>query len=311
MTPEIFQAVETGGGCVDLSRRAKFLLTGADRVRYLNGQVTNDVRKASAKESLYACVTNAKGRIEGDVFIHQTPDGEGLLLDAEEGLRESLALRLEKYIVADDVTLTDVTEAWNLQHVFGLAVGEIDTAAEPPAGAHRVHAARWGVLGEDLWLPPSAASVWQGATLSADDLETLRILRAVPRWPNELNGEAFPPEAALENRAMDFAKGCYIGQETLSRIKMTGKMPRTLVQWTAPAAEFPNPTTEEPLSLYYKDADGTPHEAGVITSGVHHPQLDRWVGLGYVRQSLAPSHSVLLAGKGGPNIDVDVIYLKA
>src|SRR5580692_7594035 len=105
MGPELFKAIEENGACIDLSDRAKLRLTGADRVRYLNGQVTNDVRRVTAQETQYACVTTAKGRIEADVFLHADPDGEALLLDAEPDLREPLALRLEKYIVSDDVTL--------------------------------------------------------------------------------------------------------------------------------------------------------------------------------------------------------------
>ena len=115
MTAEQFRLIEERGTAVDLSGRAKFMLSGADRVRYLNGQVTNDVRHAKEDEAIYACVTNAKGRIEGDVFLHASPlNGGCLMLDAEAGLRESLGARLEKYIVADDVEIRDVTEEWHL-----------------------------------------------------------------------------------------------------------------------------------------------------------------------------------------------------
>src|SRR4051812_19684530 len=101
MTADTFERTGLQGAGVDLSRRAKWRLSGADAVRYLNGQVTNDVRRATAEASVYACVTNAKGRIEGDVQIHAATDGS-LLLDAEPDLREALGLRLEKYVVADD-----------------------------------------------------------------------------------------------------------------------------------------------------------------------------------------------------------------
>jgi folate-binding protein YgfZ len=224
MTVELFTQVTTHGAAVNLSARAKFQLTGSDRVRYLNGQLTNDVRRASHDATLYACVTDAKGRIVGDVFFHAT--AESLLLDAEPMLRESLGLRLERYIVADDVELTDVTEAWQLWHVWG---------KHPTESYHRLRSNRFGVEGFDLWLP-AAASVptFSGIPVLSDaDLETWRILQQIPRWPYELNAETFPQEAGLEARAMDFSKGCYIGQEVLSRIKTTGKMPRRLVSWEA------------------------------------------------------------------------------
>ena len=117
MTADVFQAISTQGAAVNLSSRAKFRLTGGDRIRYLNGQVTNDVRRVKTDATLYACVTDVKGRIAGDVFIHATDDA--LFLNAEPGLRETLGLRLERYIVADDAELTDVTDEWQLWHVWG------------------------------------------------------------------------------------------------------------------------------------------------------------------------------------------------
>ena len=103
MSPDLFQQIESSGGRVNLSARAKFRLTGGDRVRYLNGQVTNDVRPASPRQTIYACVTDLKGRIVGDVFVHS--GGDSLLLDAEADLREVLGPRLERYIIADDVII--------------------------------------------------------------------------------------------------------------------------------------------------------------------------------------------------------------
>lgn len=109
---------------------------------------------------------------------------------------------------------------------------------------------------------------------------------------------------------MDFAKGCYIGQEILSRIKMTGKMPRVLVRWEAQAGATLSGAGEGTKPLYYKDESGAVHEAGVVTSAAYHPLLDRWVGLGYVRHGLAQMHSMLLADGAEPNMRVDVNLLK-
>lgn len=313
MGPDLFRAVAENGACLDLSDRSKLQVSGADRVRYLNGQVTNDVRKATAQESLYACVTSLKGRIEADIFLHSTPEEDCLLLDAEAGLRESLALRLEKYIVADDVIVSDVTDEWKLLHVFGPAIAVLEEwCSQQSAGIHRVKATRLGQPGVDIWIAASSPlPSWPGLMLSAEDTEALRIIRGVPRWPHELNADAFPQEARLESRAMDFTKGCYIGQEILSRIKTTGKMPRALVSWTAQISTDAIPADRLPQPLYFEDAQGVRHEAGAITSATRHPLLDRWVGLGYVRQGEAQAHSVLLAGDALPSISIDVNYLKA
>ena len=104
---------------IDLSKRAKFRVTGEDRVRYLNGQVSNDVRKVSSKETISACVTTAKGKLEGLIWISEDTSSESLLIDADPELRESLMMRLSKYIISDNVEIIDVTEDYQLIHDLG------------------------------------------------------------------------------------------------------------------------------------------------------------------------------------------------
>lgn len=290
MTAELFQQITTHGAAVNLSTRAKFRLTGADCVRYLNGQVTNDVRRARPDETLYACVTDVKGRIAGDVFVHSQDDA--LLLDAEPDLREPLGMRLERYIVADDVELTDVTEEWQLWHLLGSsgtpARNESSLCQQEPLH-HLLRSTRFGTAGFDLWLPASADPLAFNSLplLSDSDLETWRILQKVPRWPHELNAETFPPEAGLESSAMDFAKGCYIGQEVLSRIKTTGKMPREMIAFE----------TEHAVNA----GDELWHEkaVGKITSTAQHPVTGLTIGLGMIRQG-TPTDGLRAGGGEGP-----------
>ena len=285
MTPELYQQIMAHGAAVNLSSHAKFRLTGADRTRYLNGQVTNDVRRAKPDETLYACVTDAKGRIAADIRIHAVDDT--LLLDAEPDLREPLGMRLERYIVADDVELTDVTEEWQLWHVWGAAGAAASHGNSTTP--HSVRSNRYGTPGLDLWLPADSSPPAFGSlpVLTAADLETWRILQHVPRWPHELNAETFPPEAGLESTAMDFAKGCYIGQEVLSRIKTTGKMPRQLISFES-AAEV-----HAGAELWLDKTVGT------VTSTTRHPVTGRSVGLAMVRQGAA-IEALRVGGSQGP-----------
>ncbi|MEZ5387047.1 MAG: hypothetical protein R3F13_16185 [Prosthecobacter sp.] len=264
MTDQLFNQITAHGAAMNLSQRAKFQLTGADRVRYLNGQVTNDIRRATETSALYACVTDAKGRIAGDVFIHTSADS--LLLDTEADARETLAARLERYIVADDVELTDVTESWQLWHVFG------GDGAEGTVNSNRL-----GAEGFDLWLPADAATPAfdEKCVLSDEDVETWRILQKIPRWPSELNTETFPPEAGLMERAMDFAKGCYIGQEVLSRIKTTGKMPREMFAFETDG----DVNKGDDILLADKII-------GKVTSITSHPVTGARIGLGMVKQGM-------------------------
>src|SRR5712672_3232162 len=104
-------------GVLDLSFRSRLVLTGADRARFLHGQVTNDVKGLRSGEGCYAALTTAKGRMQSDLFIYALPDE--LLLDFEPGLTAAVSQQLEKYIVADDVQAVDVAPHYGLLTVQG------------------------------------------------------------------------------------------------------------------------------------------------------------------------------------------------
>ena len=281
MTKERWEAIRQSGGIVDLSGRAKWLITGEDRIRYLNGQVTQDIRRATAEKAVYACVTDVKGRISGDIFVRVAADGKGLLLDAEEGLREVLLLRLDRYIVADDVEIQDVTDDWDLVHYFG-------DAAEGIEGGSLCE--RFGMAGRDVWTARGESVMSGDGFLSAEELEVLRVLNGVARYPFELNGEVFPPEAGLELRAIDYSKGCYIGQEVISRIRTSRKMPRELVAWRLNGGGEVGAGAQVVL----------PGEGGRILGGVTsvvvEPETGLAAGLAYVKLGTVPDDSQLLVG---------------
>ena len=281
MTKERWEAIQQNGGMADLSGRAKWLLTGEDRIRYLNGQVTQDVRRVTAEKAVYACVTDVKGRISGDVFVRVTVDGEGLLLDAEEGLREVLILRLDRYIVADDVEIEDVTDDWDVVHYFG-------EAAEGIKGGSLCE--RFGVAGRDVWTARGESVTSGDGFLSAEELEVLRVLNGVARYPFELNGEVFPPEAGLELRAIDYSKGCYIGQEVISRIRTSRKMPRELVAWRLNGGG----EVEVGAQVVLPGEGG--RILGGVTSVVVEPETGLAAGLAYVKLGTVPDDSQLLVG---------------
>jgi len=202
-------------GWIDLSSRAKFLLRGPDAERYLNGQTTNDVRRATPGLAMPSLITTAKGKIEADVFIAR-PGPDSFFIDAPDELREALQIRLDRYLIADDAEISDVTEEFGLVHVLG---------AEPevPEGAVMRKANRYGIDGWDLLGGPGISLAQPGTALTPDDLEPVRIAHGIPRWGAELSADVLPQEARLEERCLDFHKGCYIGQEVISRIKSVGK----------------------------------------------------------------------------------------
>src|SRR5205809_4959209 len=105
-------AVRQSAGVFDLSFRSRICLTGADRLRFLHGQVTNDVNRLRPGEGCYAALITAKGKMESDLNIHCLQDE--VLLDFEPGLTETVSQRLDKYIIADDVQVVDVAPHYGL-----------------------------------------------------------------------------------------------------------------------------------------------------------------------------------------------------
>jgi len=210
----------------DLSARVKLRISGADRLRFLNGQLTNDVRKATETNAIEGCVLNAKGKMEAHLFLHA--QAESFVLDADPALQPSLQSRLERYIIADDVQIEDVTARLSVFHVIG---------ASPPSfsiPARVVSTDRFGLPGQDIW--SEAAERDQLADELSSEFaycdencaEVLRIEQGMARWGRELTNEIIPVEANLEQRCIDYEKGCYIGQETISRMKMSGQRNKQL-----------------------------------------------------------------------------------
>lgn len=268
-------------GYTDLSSRTKLRLTGEDRVRYLNGQVTNDVRKATATDAMYAGVTTAKGKLEADVYLSPTPEGDAIWVDGPGSIRDELLLRLDKYLISDDAEWEDVSDDWQLIHVLG----------ESPQleGIWSRHANRFGVPGADLIATVGTDIVGQLdlEVLPDSALLDLRIRQGMPVWGAELDTSILPQEALLQDRAIDFGKGCYIGQEVISRIKSVGKVNRQLV---ALVAQDATKVLEPGMELL---ADET--VVGHLTSVTESEALGCWIALGFAKRDFSSPGQVLVA----------------
>jgi folate-binding protein YgfZ len=261
-----------------LSPRALWRLTGPDATRYLNGQVTNDVTRLADGTVGYAAVCTAKGRIDGDVSIAlHTGD---FYLDADAVLRESLGARLEKYLIADDAAFEDLSESWSLSHVFGT------TPPVSPDAGFVVTYARFGLPGHDVWAA-NPKPVVPETVVEPDVLETLRLEHGLPRWGAELNMNTLPPEAGPHMlEAISYTKGCYVGQETIARLKSVGHVNRTLVFLKSDSAAFPAPETK--LNQGGK-------EIGAVTSSGYSPRLKTGIALGFVQRQAAAAGTSLQA----------------
>jgi folate-binding protein YgfZ len=287
------------GGVADLSDRVKLRLTGADRVRYLNGQVTSNVSALAADKTQPACVTTAKGKLCAEVMLSN--DVGSLVVDADALLRASLGPRLERYMVADDVALEDVTESLGLLHLLPGRDEPIESLLRTGFGSlvHRV-ARRFGRDGIDFFLPLHEAmgvlAQLGCAHVILDDalLETLRVEAGVPRWGRELGEDTLPPEAGLDRTHIDYRKGCYVGQEVISRLKSVGHVNRQLSGFVA--------EDREPLQAgwrLYAAGDET-REVGVLTSAAWSFALDTPVALGYLKRG-SPEGGLLARAADGPS----------
>jgi tRNA-modifying protein YgfZ len=270
------QGSETEGAFfLDLSARAKLRVSGADRFRFLNGQITNDLRKASETIAMEACVLNAKGKLNAHMFI--TALGESFLIDAEPELRETLRLRLERYVIADNVEIEDITDEFSLFHVL---------TEEPPspASGRLVSARRFAATGWDIWTDLTRQDAVRNELASAyafidsTAANVMRIEQGLPRWGRELSDEIIPIEANLEERTIDYEKGCYIGQEVISRIKMSGQTNKRLCGLIS----LNNTPLQPGMKLGAPSAPGK--EAGWITSATRSPRLGKEIALGYVKR---------------------------
>ena len=211
--------------------KARFRVSGADHLRYLNGQLTQDLKRVSAQAVLPACITSAKGRLQAEVWVVAETEGAeraAFLVDVPGALREVLHGRLERYIVADDVCVEDVTGEAELLHFPGPVLPDLKEL-QPFTAAK---AARLGAGGWDVWVPADrfgAVCAALGERLGSEpDYERLRVERGVPAWGPELSEETLPPEAGLDKTHVDYHKGCYIGQEVISRLKSVGHVNRVL-----------------------------------------------------------------------------------
>lgn len=278
----------------DLSDRANFQLRGADRLRFLNGQITNDLGKATGTEAIEACVVSAKGKIDAHLFIVNETDA--YLLDADTELRTALPARLDRYIIADDVQIEDVTGQFALFHLLCADRDHL------PNEWKTVHARRFLEKGWDIWVKSDERQrvqefLEQHATL-CDPVcaETLRIESGLPRWGSELTAEIIPVEANLEERCIDYGKGCYIGQEVISRMKMSGQTNKRLCG----LASVDGSPLQIGMRLHSPDDS---RDVGWVTSAAYSKRLKKNIALGFVKRGFN-ERSTRLQTPAGPVIEV-------
>jgi folate-binding protein YgfZ len=220
MNPDLLQKIKAPARAWVPGPRTLLRLTGEDRIRFLNGQVTQDLKKLLPGQTLRAAVITAKGRLESDCRIAATQDA--LWVETDAPLRHTLRTRLEKFIVADDVTVEDLSDSFRLAHFPHLSAPPPDA----PKDSLFFFSSRFREPGLDLWIPSS--SPWSPPPSPLANWEPVRIARGLPLWGVDVDANTLPPEAGFESDAISSTKGCYIGQEVISRLRSVGHVNRHL-----------------------------------------------------------------------------------
>ncbi len=280
MNPDLLQKIKSPTLAWLPGPRTLLRLTGPDRLRFLNGQVTQDVKKLLPGHAVRSAIITSKGRLEADLHISATSDS--LLIETDFILRESLRTRLEKFIVADDVTIEDISLSYNLAHFLSL----YSPSTDAPKDSLPFQSSRFREPGLDLWIP--STSPYQPASSALPDWEPLRIARGLPLWGTDVGPDTLPPEAGFESDAISSTKGCYIGQEVISRLRSVGHVNRHLCVLASPSTSIPS------LPMESTTPDGT--ALGKMTSATSLPDSSAILALSMIKRDHAKAGNSVLAG---------------
>jgi folate-binding protein YgfZ len=305
-----FAALRAGCGVYDLGYRAKISLTGGDRVRWLNGMVTNNIRDLVADHGAYAFLLNPQGHILGDLYAYNR--GESITIDTDSSQLEKILSTFDHYIIMDDVEVENLSEQVTALGITGPKTREILTQAgftiaelEPL----QVESASWQgsnctiarnddpqFFGYEIWLAPDKiGQLWDtllsvGATpVGSEALELHRIISGMPRYSVDIRERDLPQETE-QARALNFNKGCYVGQEIVERIRSRGAVHRKFCGFVADASAVIAPAAK----IVAGDK-----EVGEITSAsvIHAAHKDKTVALGYIRREAGtPGREVTIGG---------------
>jgi folate-binding protein YgfZ len=294
-----YELLRDRAGLVERPDRTIIELSGSEAAEFLQGQITNDIEALESGSGCYAALLDHKGKIRTDMrVLRLAPDR--LLVDAEGASRAILNHVFETYSLGRQVSHKDLSDDHTVLSLIG---PNARTGLDPaPGDAEHDHVTSpYGVavatdVGVDLICGESQAAAARTdldvPEASEDAAECLRIESGRPRLGFELNG-VIPQEAGLNERAVSFTKGCYVGQETVARLHYKGKPNRHLRGLRLSEPAVPGDT----IVLGEREV-GTVGSACV--SPIHGP-----VALALIRREAAPDDEVLVGANGAPAVVID------
>jgi folate-binding protein YgfZ len=297
-----YDALRSRAAWIDLSARGKIKLTGEDRARLLHAMTTNHIQQLTPGSGCYAFFLNDKGRVLADANILSRPDY--FLLDVEPETRQPLYQHLDRFIIADDVTLEDATDAVATIAVEGPQAAEVFERAGAPVPESDYSTVDWGESviarlsstgspGFFIFVPfaekADLIARLEAAGAEPADPEAARVVRlehGKPRYSEDIS-ERFLAQEANQPHALHFSKGCYLGQEIVERVRSRGQIHRVLMPLVLETTEPPAPGAKHE----FKGAG-----AAEITSAAYSPALGKVVALAYVRTEHARPHEHMMLG---------------
>lgn len=298
-----YNELRGGAAWLDVSGRGKIRVAGEDRARLLHAMTTNHIQQLTPGTGCYAFFLTAQGRILADVNVLCRQDS--FLLDTEPETLRKLLEHLDKFIIADDVTLEDLTPALATIALEGPNSPDVLTAARAPAlGVGYGTNVEWGsalvarlsVTGSPGFfiIVPVAekdeilSKIEAAGAVHADE-DAFRIVRLEhgrPRYGEDIS-ERYLAQEANQADALHFHKGCYLGQEIVERLRSRGLIQRVLKPLEIDGQMPPEPRTKLQFG-------GAP--AAEITSAAYSPALGKVVALGYIRVEHAEPGTEMTAG---------------
>lgn len=286
--------------------RLLFSITGRDRVRWLNSMVTNNIRDLAPGRGVYSFVLNSQGHILGDLYVFNR--GESLIAEIESSQAEALLQILRRYIIMDKVEIEDLNGKFGVLGIAGPKSADLLASAglgqsleqlqlaELPSNGSMMTVVRDdnpSFAGYEIWAPAEEVeTVWNslvgaGAEEVHDQaLEMFRILRGIPKVGQDIRERALPHETGQE-RALNYTKGCYIGQEIVERIRARGNVHKTFVGFEV---DGPVPAAGTKIQSGGKDV-------GELTSIAPAPLKQKQLAVGFIRREALAAGQVLTAGE--------------
>lgn len=261
-----YEALRQSAAIIDVSARGRIRVTGEDRQRLLHAMTTNHVQEMQPGQTRYAFFLNAQGRILADVWI--VCQADALILDVEPEVREKVFQHLDRYIIADDVTLEDITETTSEFAVEG------PSAARPEGIV--IEGGLTGQPGFRVIVPSGESVAVDAAPCTLEEARVVRVENGVPRYGEDILETNLVQETG-RNEALHFSKGCYLGQEIVERVRSRGQVTKGLVALAIGGTDVPAAGSK---------VMSDDKEAGEIRSAVWSPAQGRVRAVALLRTAL-------------------------